>query len=69
MDKCNHKWEWQMDADLTSWIRCKKCDTNMFDDGVGVILISWKHTDISHINIKDVLTSNVHNNGVINKGD
>lgn len=63
--KCN--WEWQMDDKLRSWITCADCGDNMFDKGVGVILINWHLTDINDINIEDVLRSNVHNNGIVNE--
>lgn len=57
--KCGkNDWEWQLDNELRSWIKCKSCGDNMFDKGIGVILINWDFADVNHVDIKDVLTSN-----------
>lgn len=65
--KCN--WEWQVDSDLTSWVRCKNCNSNMFDKGIGVILINWDFTNIRDINIIEVFHSNKHNSGIVIKNE
>ena len=68
MCKCGRQnWEWQLDYILKSWIRCKECGDNMFDEGVGVILINWEFTTVDDWNIEDVLRSNKFNNGVVVK--
>ncbi len=68
MKKCScgiGEWRWELDKDLTSWIRCAGCGDSMFDKGIGVILINWDFTDINEINIEDVLRSNKYNNGIV----
>lgn len=68
--KCGHNnYEWSVDGFSRSWLKCADCGTNFFDDGIGVILINWRFTDINHINIEDILKSNVHNNGIVVKHD
>ena len=61
--KCN--WEWQLDDELRSWIRCKECGDNMFEKGVGVILINWDFTTVDDCDLKDVLIANKFKNGVL----
>jgi len=59
--KCGIRdWQWWLDSQMRSWIKCKICGGSMFDEGIGVILINWDSTDISHINIEDVLKCNAH---------
>ena len=58
-------WEWTLDTLARSWIKCKDCGDNMFPKGIGVILINWDATSINHINIEDVLRSNIDNEGVV----
>ena len=67
MNGCVHEWEWQMDDNLTSWIRCKKCGKNMFQKGIGVILINWEATDMSKVNLDEVLISNLLLRGIVKK--
>ena len=52
---CNHEWKFQIDEDFTSWIRCKKCNENMFGKDIGVILINWKKTDIDAVYLEELL--------------
>jgi len=68
MKSCNcgtNNYEWVLDSKLRSFLLCKDCNTNFFDEGIGVILINWEKTDISKICTTDVLTDNINNNGVL----
>ena len=49
--KCGkNNWVWDIDESLKSWIKCQDCQTSLFDEGIGVILINSDKTDISKIN-------------------
>ena len=64
--KCgNNNYQFCLDDKLRSWMKCKNCKTNMFDDGVGVILINWDSTDVDAFDIGNVLKSNVNNDGIV----
>jgi hypothetical protein len=66
--KCGrNNYEWMIDDFSRSWLRCSDCGSNFFDDEIGVILINWRCTDISHIRIEDVLISNTKENGVVSE--
>lgn len=67
-NKCScgkNNWEWTLDSQYRSWIKCKDCGDNMFEDGIGVILISWEKTDINQIDLATVLRANMVNKGIV----
>jgi len=64
--KCGkNNWEWQLNPNLESWIRCKDCKDSMFDKGIGVILINWNTTNINEVSIDEVLFCNKYNKGIL----
>jgi len=50
--RCGHNnYEWTVDSQLKSWLKCADCGENFFDDGIGVILINWDATNIDEIDL------------------
>ena len=64
--KCGIRdWHWTLDSQMRSWIKCRACGENMFDKGIGVILINWDFTTIDDWNLDDVFEANQKSNGII----
>jgi len=50
---CEIDWyEFQIDENGQGWIRCEYCGDNMFEEGIGVILINWATTNPKNLRVE-----------------